>query len=211
MESRVVPAMIPRMPKITLKLRDLKSGAPSVREFDDEAQTISFLKERPPFTDVLGVVFEGLTPEQNARLRTAMRPLDPTEKAAEKLLDDKAAKEAETAAALRAEEDEKARAAHREAMKTADPNRAMEVRYHYTGVVGPVDAEDTREVCDETKSAIREWIAERNSWVEGRGQIVGEAKMVVWPGNVPTPTTDRVQSGSFIPVTAPAKPKNEAN
>ncbi len=132
--------MIRRMSKIMLKLRDLKNGEASVREFDDESQTIAFLKERPPFTDVLGVVFDGLTPDQNNRLRAAVRPLDATEKAAEKALEEKAAKEAEAAAVLRAEEDEKSRVAHREAMKTADPHRSMEVRYHYTGGIGRVDA-----------------------------------------------------------------------
>src|SRR5689334_18408867 len=108
--------MIPRMAKITLKLRDLKNGAPTTREFDDEAQTIGYLKERPPFMDVLGVVFEGLTPEQNARLRAAMRPLDADEKAAERKLDEADAKRASAAAEERAKEEEKARAAHREAL-----------------------------------------------------------------------------------------------
>ena len=49
------------------------------------------------------------------------------------------------------------------------------------------------------------WVAERNEWVEGRGQVVGEAKVTVWPGTLPKPGADRVQGGSFIPVTAPAK------
>jgi hypothetical protein len=191
------------MSKIMLKLRNLKNGDPSVREFDDEAQTVAFLSERPAFTDVMGVVFEGLTPEQNARLKAAVRPLDPDERAAEKVLDEKAQKEAAAAAELRAQEDEKARAAHREAMKTADPNRSMEIRYHYTGKVGPVDPEDTREISPECQRAIIAWVEERNSWVEGRGQIVGEAKMVIWPAKLPKPDADHVQSGSFIPVTAP--------
>jgi hypothetical protein len=195
------------MSKIMLKLRDLKTGNPLVREFDDEAQTITFLKERPPFVDVLGVVFEGLTPEQNARLKAANRPLDPTELAAEKALDAAAAKQAEEAAVLRAEEDEKARVAHREALKNADPNRSMEVRYQYNTELTLVDQDDPREITAEARTAIAAWIAERNEWVEGRGQIVGEAKIHVWPGTLPKPTAERVQSGTFIPVTAPPKPK----
>jgi hypothetical protein len=197
------------MPKIMLKLRDLKSGDASVREFDDEAQTIAFLKERPPMIDVEGVVFEGLTPDQNSRLKAAMRPLDVTEKAAEKALDDIAAKKAAEAAAIRAKEDEKARDAHRESLKNADPNRTMEVKYHYSGQVAIVDAEDTREVCEEAKAAIAAWVAERNEWVESRGQIVGEAKLVIWPAALPKPGADRVQSGTFVPCSAPAKPKDE--
>jgi hypothetical protein len=199
------------MSKIMLKLRDLKSGKPSVREFDDEAQTISFLKERPAFTDVLGVVFEGLTPEQNARLRAAMRPLDPTEVAAERALDEAAAKEAETAAELRAKEDEKQRAAHREALKNADPNRTMEVRYLYNAPLALVDGEDPREISAEAREAVAAWVAERNEWVDSRGQIVGEAKITLWPGALPKPNADRVVSGTFIPVTAPPKPKSDAN
>ena len=46
------------MPKITLKLQDLKTGDTSFREFGDEDETMSFLRERPQFTDVLGVVFD---------------------------------------------------------------------------------------------------------------------------------------------------------
>jgi hypothetical protein len=59
--------------KIMLKLQDLKSGDTSFREFEDEEATVAFLRERPRFTDVLGVVFEGLSREQNARLKAAMR------------------------------------------------------------------------------------------------------------------------------------------
>ena len=40
---------------------------------------------------------------------------------------------------------------------------------------------------------------------------VAEAKVTVWPGKLPKPTSDRVQGGTFIPVTAPAKPKTEPN
>jgi hypothetical protein len=193
------------MSKITLKLRDLGKGDTSFREFDDEAATIAFLKDRPRMTDVLGVVFEGLTPEQNARLKTAMRPLDADEKAAEDELDRKADEAAEVERAKRASEDEAARNAHREALKNADPNRPMELRYHYSGKIELVDQDDPRAVTDEAREAVAAWVAERNEWVEGRGQIVGEAKITVWPGALPKPGADRVQSGTFVPVTAPAK------
>jgi hypothetical protein len=199
--------MIPRMSnKITLKLMDLATGDRSNREFDDEAATLAFLRERPPLVDVLGVVFEGLTPEQNLRLKEAMRPLDAAEKAAEGRLADLAAKAAELAQAARAKEEDAARAAHREAMKTADPNRAMEVRYRYDSGLA-VAADDPREISDEIRAAVAAWVAERNEWVEGRGQVVGEAKITVWPGTLPRPGADRISGGSFIPVTAAAKPK----
>ena len=43
---------------------------------------------------------------------------------------------------------------------------------------------------------------ERGSWIRGRGQVVGEALVTVWPGQVPS-GSERVQSGGqFVPVSA---------
>lgn len=197
--------MIPRMSKITLKLRDLMKGDTSFQELATEEAAIAYLRERPRFTEVLGVVFEGLTPEQNQRLKAAMRPLDDDEEAAEEALAEKARRAAEAAEEARAKEAEVAAAAHREAMKTADPNRKMEVRYRYDGSIAPVDAEDKREISAETHEAIMAWVAERNEWVESRNQVVGEAKLTIWPAALPKPGADRVVTGSFVPVTAAAK------
>jgi hypothetical protein len=199
-------AMIAPMSKITLKLRDLTTGSTSFRELADEEAALAFLRARPNLVEVLGVVFEGLSPEQNARLKAAMRPLDDGEKAAVKRLEDAAERAAEAAAAKREKEAEAARAAHRESLKNADPNRVMEVRYRYDGSINPVDPDDTRPLSDECREAILAWVAERNEWVAGRGQCVGEAKLSVWPGNLPKPGADRVQHGSFVPVSAAAKP-----
>jgi|SRR6185503_13653116 len=198
--------MIPRMSKIALRLKDLERGDASFREFPDEEATLAFLRERPRFTAVLGVVFEGLSPEQNARLKAAMRPLDDEERAAEERLDEAEAKAAEAAREQRRKEEEATRAAHREAMRTADPNRPMEVRYHYRDGLALVNPEDQRAISDEARQAVLAWVAERNEWVEPRGQIIGEAKVTVFPGPLPKPGADRVQGGSFIPVTAPEKP-----
>jgi hypothetical protein len=193
------------MTKITLKLQDLVRGDASFKEFDSEEETAAFLRERPRFTDVLGVVFEGLTPEQNARLKSAMRPLDEEERAAEAKLKAAAEKAAEAAREARAKETEAARAAYRETMKNADPNRTMEIRYRYDGSMAITDPDDARPISDEARDAVLAWVAERNEWVEGRGQIVGEAKCTVWPGPLPKKGADRVVGGSFIPVTAPPK------
>lgn len=195
------------MPKITLKLENLKSGEASFREFDTEEATLAFLRERPRFTDVLGVVFEGLTPEQNARLKGAMRPLDDEERAAEEALEKKRDQAAELVAAERRKHEEAARSAHREALKSADPNRPMEIRYLHGKGLSLVDQDDPREIPEEARAAVEAWVAERQEWVADRGQIVAEAKVTVWPGKLPKPTSDRVQGGTFIPVTAPAKPK----
>jgi hypothetical protein len=198
------------MEKITLKLQNLAKGEMTFKEFDDEESTLAYLRARPHMVDVLGVVFEGLSAEQNARLRGAKRPLDDEEQAADKRLADAAERIAEAARALRDKETEVARAAHREAMKTADPNRPMEVRYLYNAPLGLTDGEDPRPISDEAREAVLAWVAERNEWVESRNQIVGEAKVTVWPGPIGKKGADRVQGGSFIPVTAPPKPKAEA-
>lgn len=197
--------MIRRMSKITLKLKDLKQGETSFREFEGEEETIAFLRERPRFTDVMGVAFEGLTSEQNERLKAALRPLDEEERAAEAKLAEASAKAAAVAQAARRKEEEAARAAHRESLKGADPNRPMAVRYRYDTGLDLVDADDPREITSEAREAVLAWVAERNEWVESRGQIVGEAKVTVWPGPLPKPGADRVQMGAFVPVTAPPK------
>jgi hypothetical protein len=198
--------MIRAMGKITLKLQNLTDGDTSYQELADEAATLAWLRERPRFVDVLGVVFEGLTPEQNARLKEAKRPLDAEETAAEQRLAAAAGKAAELAQALREKEALAARAAHRETLKNADPNRPMEVRYLYNAALALTDQEDPRPISDEARAAVLAWVAERNEWVESRGQIVGEAKVTVWPGPLSKPGMDRVQGGTFIPVTGPAKP-----
>ena len=191
------------MPKITLKLQDLKTGASSFHEVEDEDAAIAYLKDRPRFTDVLGVVFEGLTREQNARLRAAMRPLDDEEKIAEAAIAAADRKAKEEAAALRRLEEEAARAAHRSAMKNADPDRPMELRYQYDIGLSPIDPADTRELSEEARAAIEAWLAERNDWVKDRNQVVADARLQVWPGKLPRPGMDRVQ-GTFVPCAAPA-------
>ena len=193
------------MDKLTLKLQDLTRGDLSFKEFDDEAAAVAWLHARPAMVDVLGVVFEGLSPEQNNRLKAAKRPLDAGEVAAEARLAATAERTAEAARALRDKETEAARAAHREALKTADPDRPMELRYLYNAPLSLIDGMDPRPITDEAREAVLAWVAERNEWVEGRGQVVGEAKVTVWPGPIPKKGADRVQGGSFIPVTAPPR------
>jgi hypothetical protein len=196
--------MMPAM-KIMLKLENLKTGETSFQEFPDEASTAAWLRERPRFTDVLGVVFEGLSREQNDRLKGAMKPLDAEEKAAEAALAEVRAQAAEAQALEREKEMEAARVVHRETQKTLDPNRPMEVRFRYDSGLQLADAADPREISDEVRAACTAWIEERNEWVASRGQIVGEAKITVLPGTLPKPGADRVQHGSFVPVTGPKK------
>lgn len=191
--------------KIMLKLENMQTGEASVLECADEEATITWLKERPRFTDVLGVVFEGLTREQNDRLKAAMRPYDDEEKVAEKALVDKRRAEADAQREARARDDAAAQAKHREAQKDLNPNRPMEVRYRYDSGLSLVDRDDPRQISDEVRDAVMAWVNERNEWVESRGQIVGEAKVMVHPGALPKPGADRVQHGTFVPVTGPKK------
>jgi len=194
-----------RAMKIMLKLEDMNTGETSFEEFADEEATTAWLRERPRFTDVLGVVFEGLSREQNDRLKAAMRPLDDEEKAAEKALADKRAAEAEAARAARAKDDAAARETYRANIKNLDPNRPMEVRYRYDDGLKLVDPDDPREISEDVKQAVLAWVEERNEWVASRNQIVGEAKVTVHPGALPRPGADRVQHGTFVPVTGPKK------
>src|SRR5262249_52439327 len=149
----------PGMQKITLKLRDLTRGETSFKEFDDEAAVTAWLRARPNMVEVLGVVFEGLTAEQNARLKAANRPLDDDEKAAEERLTAATERAADAAKALREKENSAARAAHREALKNADPNRPMEVRYLYNADLSLTDAEDPRPISDAARAAVLAWVA----------------------------------------------------
>ena len=62
--------MIRAMQKITLKLRDLVAARLVLRRSSTaNRQALACLRGRPRLVDVLGVVFEGARPGQNARLK----------------------------------------------------------------------------------------------------------------------------------------------
>jgi len=193
------------MSKVMLRTRNLTSGEPGTHEAASVDDAIAWLKDRPTMTEILGVVFEGITKDDNERMKTAMRPLDDAEKASVAALDAAELKEREARAAARKKEAEADEVRAREAAKTADPARPMEVVYRYdTDVLKKTDQHDDREVTAAIREAVAAWVTERNEWVEGRNQIVGEGKITVYPGDVPQ-GKERVVSGSFIPVSAPPK------
>ncbi|MBI4954667.1 MAG: hypothetical protein HY908_21765 [Myxococcales bacterium] len=197
------------MSKIDLRVRDLTTGNTKQQTFESTDAALAFLKERPKMSEVLGVASHNVTREESAALRAAMRPLDDDEqkRVAELEAAERAAEEAR--AEERRKSAEKEAAAHREAMRTADPNRPMEVRYHFAQGLGGVDSSDEREITEEAKAAVLAWVAERNEWVASRNQTVGEAKVTVYPGPLPAGVTERVKSGgTFIPVAAPKKADN---
>jgi hypothetical protein len=195
------------MDKLVLRLRDLRTGDGSTETFGDEAAAVAWLRDRPRFIEVRGVATLDVPSEVNARLRAALRPLDPEEIEKEKELD------AQLDAAARARNEEQqqkekaASEAHRAAMATADPHRVMEVHFRYDKPLELTDAADKREITPEAREAVMAWVRERDEWVKDRGQVVGDAKVSVLPGPVPS-GAERVKGGSFIPVTAPAAKPN---
>ena len=191
--------------KVDLNIRNLKTGEREQKAFDSEQDALEFLKNRPKFTDVLGVASHNIPPELNQELRAAMRPLD----AEEQLLEQQRKAAVEEADRQRAEQQQKRAAEEavkqREAIAKADPNRPMMVRYRFNADLKLADGMDPRSITDEARAAVTAWVEERNSWVEGRGQVVGEANVTVYPGPLPDGVSERVQSGTFVPVTAPKK------
>lgn len=196
------------MDKLTLRLRRLEDGEGEVIEHDDVEAAMAWLRARPPMIEVLGVVFEGLSKEDNARMKGAMRPLDDAEKARIAELDAAEAKKRMERDMLRRAEAETQSAAAKAAAKNADPARPMELRYRYDWTdLQHADVNDERPITDEARAAVMAWVHERMEWVADRGQTIGEAKVMVYPGVVPA-KKDRVVSGSFVPISAPEKGTN---
>ena len=191
--------------KLDLYTRDLQTGKRECKPFESEEAALAFLENRPKYLEVLGLATEEVPADVNQRLRGAMRPLDEEEKLLERQLDQAADD------ILRQRAEERTRREADEAAKalaeiaTADPSRPLEIRYRYNAALSVATPNDDRPIGDEARDAVMAWVEERNSWVEGRGQIVGEARVTVHPGPLPDGTTERVLSGTFIPVTAPKK------
>ena len=195
--------MIAAMGKIDLRLRDLESGHEKNEVFEDEGAARAWLVARPRMIEGLGVATHGLDPAVSQSLKDAMRPLDDDElraRAALVAIHEAAHAEQERAAraaALAAAEE------HRKSMREADPDRPMTIHWTYDGGMHLADAADPREITVEARAALLAWIEERNEWVRDRAQIVGEVTLTLWPNAVPA-GKERVQQGTFMPVTAPA-------
>ena len=193
------------MSKVMLRLRELDSGNHATNECASVEDACAWLTKRPDGIEVLGVVFEGLTREENDRMKASMRPFSAEEAARVKVLDEReAAAKAERAEARRKElEAEDARM--RSAAGGGSPDRPMEVRFRFDSPeLGLTDALDDRPISEDAKVAVMAWVDERQEWVASRGQVIGEAKVTVYPNAVPA-GKDRVVQGTFVPVTAPAK------
>ncbi len=176
--------------KIEFNIRDLRTGEVVCAEFADLDVAEAWLVDRPAFTQVLRLV-TSVSPKTEARLREAMRPLDDEERAI--------MVEAEEAA----QADRVAEIARLQAAKDAapkDPHRMMTLHWAIATGLTMSDASDDREITDAARTAVLAWIAERDTWVEDRGQRVAAASVSVWPGPVPGGSeADRIPpGGTFV-------------
>ena len=178
------------MSKIEFNIRDLKTGEVVCAEFPDLATAETWLAERPAFTQVLRVVTT-VAPETEARLREVMRPLDDKERAV--MIEAEEAVQADRLAEI----------ARLQAVKDNTPkdlNRPMTLQWALSTGITMSDASDDREITDVARQAVLAWIAERDTWVEDRGQRVAAASLSVWPGPPPGGNeADRiVPGGTFV-------------
>jgi hypothetical protein len=191
--------------KLDLNTRNLQTGEREQKVFESEDAAFEFLKNRPKFWEVLGVASHDVPPELNRKLRDAMRPLDPEEKLLEQQLEAAMVQVERERAEKRSKEAAAQAEKHRKEMATADPNRPMKLRYRFNDDLCLADPSDPRTITDEGRAAIMAWVEERTEWVKDRGQIIGDATVTVYPGPLPDGVSERVESGTFIPVTGPAE------
>jgi hypothetical protein len=186
-----------------LRIRNLQTRESGVVAFETEPDAALWLKDRPRFVEVLGVAGQTAIPmDLQERLRAILRPLDEDERLAVRELElviEKEDLERQTEARKR---DIEAAQKHAEAMRTGDPERLMEIHWRFDKGMNLTDPVDPRSITDAAREAVLAWIAERNEWVAGRGQCVGECTVKVWPGKMPAGAEERVKEGRFFPVSA---------
>ncbi len=193
------------MAKLDLRLRDLETAELLIASFESEDDAATWLRERPPMMEVIGLIADSSDPVMHQMLRAAVRPLDPDEAEVVQRMD------AADAVARTAREIEHVRRsaaeaeAHRESMRQADPNRLMQISWVRAEGFSMMDPADEREVTPAAQAAVLEWVRERDGWVADRGMIVVEATLSVWPGDLPKGETRVQQGGKFIPA-APLPP-----
>ena len=195
------------MAKLDLRVRDLKTGETLNAMFESEADALTWLADRPPFMEVLGVATHGLPKDLYATLRSAARPLDAAEAAMSAKI------EADEEATMRKADDELRRleqeeaVAHRAAQLTADPDRPMAIEWTVDGDMHITDSADPRTITEAARSAVLAWVRERDEWVRDRGQIVGEASVSVYPGALPASAGGArvLPGGQFFPAVAAPK------
>ena len=194
------------MVPIKLRIRNLQSREVGVAAFETDAEALLWLKARPPFVEVMGMAGQTSVPmEVQERLRGAMRPLDADERIAEREMELAIEQEDLERAKLERTREAEQQAKHQETMRSADPERLMEIHWRFDGEMRLTDATDPRPITEAAREAVKAWIAEREEWVTGRGQTVGECTVKVWPGKMPAKEEERVKEGRFVPVSAEEK------
>ena len=190
------------MAEFEVKIRNLETGEMLVAGMPDSDAAIAWLEERPKNIEIVSVLSE-CSPAQSKRLKEAMRPYDEDEMKLKAEYDRKATKAAMDQYAKEMQ-DMQAMQAAAEASDGAelDPNRPISVRYEVD--VGFSVVDDSRPLTDAATAACIAWIEERNSWVKDKGQIVGEAHIDVWPGDVPEGDEEKrvLDGGRFFPLLA---------
>lgn len=182
-----------------LRVRNLATGEMLIATFEHEEDVAAYLIERPEMFEVIGLRTNFEDPAVHARLKPLIRPLNDEERARMAVLD---AQDALARAEAQAAEARRAKAeveAHKERMRTADPNRPMKVTWARGGGFAMLDPADTRAISAEAQEAVLAWVAERNTWVESRGQEVEEAVVEVWPGPMPRDGERVLPGGRFTP------------
>lgn len=201
------------MPSIDLRLRNLDTAELLIATFECEEDCAIWLADRPPGMEVLGLLVPGAEPdpELHARLKAVVRPMDPAERATMQRLDEadaRARAERWAAEARASKQDEETQ---REAMRTADPKRPMQVSWTAATGYTLVEPMDERVIPDVVKEAVAAWVREREEWVRDRDQVIVEAVVTAWPAEVPA-GQDRIQRGGrFVPAARPPKPASSSS
>jgi hypothetical protein len=179
------------MSTFDVKVRNLETGETLIASLPDCDTCVRWLSQRPRNVEILSVLSDTSGADRD-RLHAAMRPYDEAELALKRKYDEArmAAAQEAYAAALRQMEAEQA------APENADPMRPMPIRYEADE---GLSCGDGRAIPEVVREAVAAWVAERNGWVEGRGQIVGEAHLEVWPGDVPAGEERVREGGRFYP------------
>ena len=179
------------MADFEVKVRNLKTGETLIASMADAQQCCDWLAERPRFMEIITVLSD-ISPADSHRLKDAMRPYDEEELALKREYDEKA--QAVLNERYQAELAQIESAKSEPEDPNADPDRPLSVKYEVDDGFEVVD--DSRELTDVAREACVAWVAERNSWVKAKGQIVGEAHLEVYPGPVPGgDESDRVLAG----------------
>lgn len=185
------------MADFEIKVRNLETGEMLVATMPDAESCIEWLKERPKNVEIVSVLSE-TSPVEQKRLKDAMRPYDEDELELKEEYDRKASAAAAAAYGQELETIENAQALSEEELEKLDPNRPLAVKYELDEGLTVVD--DNRELTDAARAACLAWVNVRNGWIEGNGQIVGEAHLEVWPNDCPDGEDKRVlEGGRFFP------------